>query len=155
LFLLILRLTHFFLGRTNSKYDSYRWALSNTSQLRRRRSLSTVRFNTTYLTLTSKIIQFFFLYIALIKCVLFLLRVNPKVGLFYFDDRYRPIPLSQQYIGVKGKDPINTKLLMNQICFEKVFLKHSIHTHSSLHSSSLSPSFSFTHSHVLFVLLLK
>jgi replicative superfamily II helicase len=52
-------------------------------------------------------------------------RVNPKVGLFYFDDSYRPIPLSQQYIGVKVKDAVVAKAVMNRICFEKVIFLDS------------------------------
>ncbi|KAJ1929859.1 activating signal cointegrator 1 complex subunit 3 [Tieghemiomyces parasiticus] len=31
------------------------------------------------------------------------LRVNPYVGLFYFDASFRPVPLEQHFIGVKGK----------------------------------------------------
>ena len=27
------------------------------------------------------------------------LRVNPKTGLFYFDNSFRPVPLEQQFIG--------------------------------------------------------
>lgn len=26
------------------------------------------------------------------------LRVNPKKGLFYFDSRFRPVPLAQSYV---------------------------------------------------------
>lgn len=29
------------------------------------------------------------------------LRVNPNIGLFFFDSRFRPVPLEQQFIGVK------------------------------------------------------
>lgn len=31
------------------------------------------------------------------------LRVNPMSGLFFFDDSFRPVPLEQQFIGVRGK----------------------------------------------------
>lgn len=31
------------------------------------------------------------------------LRVNPYVGLFYFDASFRPVPLEQHFIGVRGK----------------------------------------------------
>lgn len=31
------------------------------------------------------------------------LNVNPKKGLFYFDSSFRPVPLEQYYVGVKGK----------------------------------------------------
>jgi len=29
------------------------------------------------------------------------LRVNPYKGLYYFDSRFRPVPLSQSFIGIK------------------------------------------------------
>jgi activating signal cointegrator complex subunit 3 len=29
------------------------------------------------------------------------LRVNPYVGLFFFDGRFRPVPLAQTFIGIK------------------------------------------------------
>jgi activating signal cointegrator complex subunit 3 len=48
------------------------------------------------------------------------LRVNPHIGLFYFDSRFRPVPLSTTFVGVK-----TTKLQqmsdMDQICYDKVF----------------------------------
>lgn len=31
------------------------------------------------------------------------LRVNPMAGLFFFDDSFRPVPLEQQFLAVKGK----------------------------------------------------
>lgn len=31
------------------------------------------------------------------------LRVNPKVGLFYFDSSFRPVPLEQRIFGIKGR----------------------------------------------------
>ena len=31
------------------------------------------------------------------------LRVNPHVGLFYFDSSFRPVPLTQKIFGVKGR----------------------------------------------------
>jgi hypothetical protein len=34
------------------------------------------------------------------------LQVNVKTGLFHFDGRYRPVPLTQYYVGVKEKNPI-------------------------------------------------
>lgn len=51
------------------------------------------------------------------------LRVNPTKGLFYFDGRYRPVPLSQQYIGVNGasggKNVLGQKKKMNEIAYTK------------------------------------
>ncbi|XP_050210373.1 DExH-box ATP-dependent RNA helicase DExH12-like [Mercurialis annua] len=48
------------------------------------------------------------------------LRVDLKKGLFHFDNSYRPVPLSQQYIGITVKKPLQRFQLMNDICYEKV-----------------------------------
>ena len=48
------------------------------------------------------------------------LRVNPYKGMFYFDDSFRPIPLTQQFIGIKGKKHFEVQKEMNQICFDKM-----------------------------------
>jgi replicative superfamily II helicase len=48
------------------------------------------------------------------------LRVNPYKGMFFFDDSFRPIPLTQQFIGVKGKKHGAVAADMNQICFDKM-----------------------------------
>lgn len=48
------------------------------------------------------------------------LRVNLEKGLFYFDNSYRPVPLSQQYIGIQVKKPLQRFQLMNDLCYEKV-----------------------------------
>jgi activating signal cointegrator complex subunit 3 len=42
-------------------------------------------------------------------------------GLFYFDNSYRPVPLSQQYIGIRETNPVRCKQIMNDVCYEKVF----------------------------------
>lgn len=47
------------------------------------------------------------------------LRVNPQVGLFYFDSRYRSVPLVQTFIGVKSRPP-QSSADMDEICFNKV-----------------------------------
>lgn len=47
------------------------------------------------------------------------LRVNPAIGLFYFDSRFRPIPLSQTFIGVKSLKTLQALSDMNTICYEK------------------------------------
>lgn len=47
------------------------------------------------------------------------LRIKPGVGLFYFDNSYRPCPLAQQYIGVTVKKPLQRFQLMNEICYNK------------------------------------
>ncbi|KAJ4827132.1 DExH-box ATP-dependent RNA helicase DExH12 [Turnera subulata] len=48
------------------------------------------------------------------------LRVDVKKGLFHFDNSYRPVPLSQQYIGITVKKPLQRFQLMNDVCYEKV-----------------------------------
>ncbi|KAL5557644.1 hypothetical protein UlMin_033855 [Ulmus minor] len=57
------------------------------------------------------------------------LRVDFKKGLFHFDNSYRPVPLSQQYIGVMVRKPLQRFQLMNDLCYEKVMAvagKHQI-----------------------------
>ncbi|XP_017789582.1 PREDICTED: activating signal cointegrator 1 complex subunit 3 [Habropoda laboriosa] len=48
------------------------------------------------------------------------LRVNPYVGLFYFDHRFRPVPLSQTFIGVKSTTPLQEMNRMDCVCYENV-----------------------------------
>lgn len=48
------------------------------------------------------------------------LGVNLETGLFFFDSSYRPVPLSQQYIGVTETNFLARNNLMNEICYEKV-----------------------------------
>jgi activating signal cointegrator complex subunit 3 len=48
------------------------------------------------------------------------LRVNPYKGLFYFDSRFRPVPLSQTFIGVKEVNPMRQMQEMDVVCYEKV-----------------------------------
>ncbi|XP_020291198.1 activating signal cointegrator 1 complex subunit 3 isoform X2 [Pseudomyrmex gracilis] len=48
------------------------------------------------------------------------LRVNPSKGLFYFDHRFRPVPLSQTFIGVKAVKPIQQMNDMDRVCYENV-----------------------------------
>ncbi|KAJ6672242.1 DEXH-BOX ATP-DEPENDENT RNA HELICASE DEXH12-LIKE [Salix viminalis] len=48
------------------------------------------------------------------------LRVDLEKGLFHFDNSYRPVPLSQQYIGININKPLQRFKLMNDICYEKV-----------------------------------
>ncbi|XP_010537248.1 PREDICTED: DExH-box ATP-dependent RNA helicase DExH12 [Tarenaya hassleriana] len=57
------------------------------------------------------------------------LRVDLKAGLFKFDSSYRPVPLSQQYIGITVRKPLQRFQLMNDICYEKVIAvagKHQV-----------------------------
>ncbi|MCL4126057.1 UNVERIFIED_CONTAM: hypothetical protein GTU68_057642 [Idotea baltica] len=48
------------------------------------------------------------------------LRVDLKTGLFFFDNSFRPVPLSQQYIGITEKKAIKRFQVMNDILYEKV-----------------------------------
>jgi len=47
------------------------------------------------------------------------LRVNPMVGLFFFDNGFRPVPLSQQFIGIKPTNALKQQQVMNEVCYEK------------------------------------
>lgn len=48
------------------------------------------------------------------------LRVNPFKGLFFFDGRFRPVPLSQTFIGVKSTNRLQLFRDMDEVCYEKV-----------------------------------
>lgn len=48
------------------------------------------------------------------------LRVNPYKGLFYFDHRFRPVPLSQTFIGVKALKPMQQMTDMDLVCYNQV-----------------------------------
>ena len=48
------------------------------------------------------------------------LRVNTKQGLFFFDSRFRPVPLIQTFIGCKSVNKIQVQKDMDEICFDKV-----------------------------------
>jgi antiviral helicase SLH1 len=48
-------------------------------------------------------------------------RVSPKHGLFFFDSSFRPIPLEQHFIGVKGKaGSVASRKNLDKATFEKV-----------------------------------
>ncbi|KAG9295645.1 hypothetical protein G9A89_002963 [Geosiphon pyriformis] len=59
--------------------------------------------------------------ILILSCVVLSIRVNLMRGLYYFDSGYRPVPLEQHFIGVKGKSgsSVSTNNL-NRACWEKV-----------------------------------
>ncbi|KAL1303367.1 hypothetical protein AAFC00_006764 [Neodothiora populina] len=49
------------------------------------------------------------------------LKVNRYAGLFYFDQSFRPVPLEQHFLGVKGKSGSKTSRdNIDQVAFEKV-----------------------------------
>ena len=54
------------------------------------------------------------------KDVAAFLRVDPEVGLFFFDASYRPVGLKQQFIGVTEKKAIKRLQTINEVCYEKV-----------------------------------
>uniref|UniRef100_A0A4W3HS74 Activating signal cointegrator 1 complex subunit 3 n=1 Tax=Callorhinchus milii TaxID=7868 RepID=A0A4W3HS74_CALMI len=48
------------------------------------------------------------------------LHVNPFIGLFFFDGRFRPVPLSQTFIGIKGSNKMQQLHDMEEVCYDKV-----------------------------------
>lgn len=48
------------------------------------------------------------------------LRVNSDIGLFYFDSRYRSVPLTQSFVGVKGTKQSQQMAETDEVCFDKV-----------------------------------
>jgi hypothetical protein len=48
-------------------------------------------------------------------------RVSRYQGLFYFDSSFRPVPLEQHFLGIKGKNQSPAqKKNMDEVVFEKV-----------------------------------
>lgn len=45
--------------------------------------------------------------------------VSRRTGLFYFDSSFRPVPLEQHFIGIRGKPP-QLKRNLDRVTFEKV-----------------------------------
>lgn len=48
------------------------------------------------------------------------LKVDPKEGLFYFDQSYRPVPLSQSFIGVRAVNSNAQSRSMDRICYNLI-----------------------------------
>ena len=48
------------------------------------------------------------------------LRVNPEVGLFFFDGRFRPVPLATTFIGIKNDKYPQCEMDMDETCYDKV-----------------------------------
>ncbi|VDK81594.1 unnamed protein product [Litomosoides sigmodontis] len=50
------------------------------------------------------------------------LRVNPYKGMFFFDGRFRPVPLSQTFIGVRNPSNTGPDVMrqMDEVCYDKV-----------------------------------
>lgn len=47
--------------------------------------------------------------------------VNLMTGLFFFDNRFRPVPLAQTFIGIKGANKMTTMKNLDDVCYDKVF----------------------------------
>ncbi|XP_077018605.1 activating signal cointegrator 1 complex subunit 3 isoform X5 [Tamandua tetradactyla] len=48
------------------------------------------------------------------------LHVNPYIGLFYFDGRFRPVPLGQTFLGIKSANKVQQLNNMDEVCYESV-----------------------------------
>jgi activating signal cointegrator complex subunit 3 len=48
------------------------------------------------------------------------LRVNLMKGLFFFDNRFRPVPLAQTFIGIKGANKMAMMKNIDDVCYDKV-----------------------------------
>ncbi|XP_061675544.1 activating signal cointegrator 1 complex subunit 3 isoform X3 [Syngnathoides biaculeatus] len=48
------------------------------------------------------------------------LHVNPYIGLFFFDSRFRPVPLGQTFVGIKSTNKIQQIHDMEEVCYNKV-----------------------------------
>lgn len=48
------------------------------------------------------------------------LNVDPKKGLFFFDGRFRPVPLAQTFIGVKSNSKMIQQQQTDEVCYDKV-----------------------------------
>lgn len=46
------------------------------------------------------------------------LHVNPYIGLFYFDSRFRPVPLGQTFIGIKTTNKVKNAKERVTVCFD-------------------------------------
>jgi activating signal cointegrator complex subunit 3 len=41
-------------------------------------------------------------------------------GLFFFDNRFRPVPLAQTFIGIKGGNKMAVMKNLDDICYDEV-----------------------------------
>ncbi|KAM8954511.1 activating signal cointegrator 1 complex subunit 3 isoform 1-T1 [Pelodytes ibericus] len=48
------------------------------------------------------------------------LHVNPYIGLFFFDGRFRPVPLGQTFIGIKSTNKTQQLHDTEEVCYENV-----------------------------------
>ncbi|KAK6737851.1 hypothetical protein RB195_020139 [Necator americanus] len=76
------------------------------------------------------------------------LRVNLYKGLFYFDGRFRPVPLTQKFIGIKKIGGVrDVQETMNEVCYDEVlkFVKKGhqvlVFVHARNATASLAQAF--------------
>lgn len=64
------------------------------------------------------------------------LRVNLQVGLFYFDDAFRPVPLTQTLIGIKGRSEQAAREGLDKECYSRAaaFLRDGYQVMVFVHS---------------------
>ncbi|XP_029451223.1 activating signal cointegrator 1 complex subunit 3 isoform X2 [Rhinatrema bivittatum] len=48
------------------------------------------------------------------------LHVNPFIGLFFFDGRFRPVPLGQTFLGIKTTSKVQQLHDMEEVCYDNV-----------------------------------
>ncbi|XP_028280593.1 activating signal cointegrator 1 complex subunit 3 [Parambassis ranga] len=48
------------------------------------------------------------------------LHVNPYIGLFFFDSRFRPVPLGQTFVGIKSTNKVQQMHDTEEVCYNKV-----------------------------------
>ncbi|CAF0809302.1 unnamed protein product [Adineta steineri] len=48
------------------------------------------------------------------------LHVNLMTGLFFFDGRFRPVPLAQTFIGIKGNNKMEATKNLDEVCYDRV-----------------------------------
>lgn len=83
--------------------------------------------------------------------------VNLMTGLFFFDNRFRPVPLAQTFIGVKGANKMAITKNLDDICYEKVLeqvkLGRKQVRKTSLHKRRIYWFFVFLFSRFLFLFM--
>ena len=73
------------------------------------------------------------------------LHVNSK-GLFVFDGKYRPVPLTQKFVGVFASHQSKLSLLFNQECFKRMLGKFILLFLNQLEAKKIGQVMIFVHS---------
>lgn len=63
------------------------------------------------------------------------LHVNPYIGLFYFDGRFRPVPLGQTFLGVKSANKVNFIFIIIRFFLKNIFVAVLFNTYLVLETS--------------------